>query len=171
MIYEMRLSKYPHFLITDIFLNFYIKDDNEFIYILLCAPSYPQRCAYACLDECQKSVSGHLFIFVRFQLKAPARNGLLPSFTDDFNCQFPAKCGSVPADKKDGYLNSKCRKLLEDACKKYEDPSKIDKLSAVNQKVEKAKDVMHLNIANMLEQGIKVDKIQLDAGKTFFLCH
>lgn len=101
-------------------------------------------------------------------MKAPARIGLLSSFTDDFNCQFPAKSGSVPADKKDGYLNSKCRKLLEDACKKYEDPSEVDKLSAVNQKVDKVKDVMHLNIANMLEQGVKVEKIQLDARKTFF---
>ena len=64
-------------------------------------------------------------------------------------------------------MNKKCKKLLDDAWKKYENPNQIDKLSAVNQKVGEVKNVMHDNIERMLEQGIKVEKMQLDSGKTF----
>jgi hypothetical protein len=47
-----------YYFYSDIFFkNVFGIDDLNLIYILICAPNYPQRCAHACLEELQSNVS------------------------------------------------------------------------------------------------------------------
>ena len=58
-----------------------------------------------------------------------------------------------------------CGSLLEKICQKYDNLSEIDKLAAVTKKVDTVKLVMQENVDLALQNCVKLETIELAAGK------
>ena len=73
--------------------------------------------------------------------------------------EFMAKHGSAAKTAAKDSLTKKSKSLLSDVCKKYEDPSKVDKTSKVLGQVDAVKGQMQSNIANMLKNTEKAENL------------
>ncbi len=73
--------------------------------------------------------------------------------------EFSAKYGKDAKTAADNALSKKAKSVLLDCCKKYEDPSKVDKTSQVLGAVDAVKGTMQNNIANMLKNTEKAESL------------
>jgi len=73
--------------------------------------------------------------------------------------EFSEKFGSAAKTASENSLSKKSKKTLEQFCKKYEDPSKVDKTAKVLGQVDAVKGQMQSNIANMLKNTEKADSM------------
>lgn len=130
------------------------------IYIVIVRNDYPQRCAYLCLQELQRSVRYqppllHAMLFPYPPLRA-------------FACplgyqQFSAKVGDKAAKANDRTLDKMCLSIFQVLCKKYNNLAEVDKLAAVAQKVENVKLVMQENVDMALQNCVKLENIERQA--------
>jgi Synaptobrevin len=72
---------------------------------------------------------------------------------------FSAKHGDAAKTAADSALSKKAKTILSECCKKYEDPSKVDKTSKVLGQVDAVKGQMQSNIANMLKNTEKAESL------------
>lgn len=84
-------------------------------------------------------------------------NEFIPQFRKD-NGDKSLTCGEFA-------LNKKCEKLASKLCADYDDPSKKDKVKAVQAQVEDVKLTMHKNIDGMLKNLEKTNKIEEDTKR------
>jgi len=80
---------------------------------------------------------------------------MLQELYKDFDAQFGQDAKMAPP----GSLTKKSKALLGGYCKKYEDPSNVDKAQKVLGQVDKVKDQMGENIAGMLKNTEKADTL------------
>ena len=73
--------------------------------------------------------------------------------------EFSQKYGSAAKTASENSLTKKAKKTLEQFCKKYEDPSKVDKTAQVLGQVDAVKGTMQGNIANMLKNSEKAENM------------
>jgi hypothetical protein len=132
-------------------LLFVFQDNSGLIYVLICQVSYPQRCAHACLEEVQSEVSYFpLFFSVLFHL-------FIVFF---FLFQFSAKYGDKALTAKDRALDKVAANLLMNKCQKFDNLAEVDKLAAVQKKVESVKIVMQENVDIALQNCVKLETIE-----------
>lgn len=72
-------------------------------------------------------------------------------FLEELAAEFSATLGSSAKTAKENGLNKKSKTIMQAMCKKYEDPTNVDKASKVLGQVDKVKGTMQGNIANMLK--------------------
>lgn len=72
-------------------------------------------------------------------------------FLEELATEFSNKFGGEAKSAKENSLNKKAKTILQAVCKKYEDPSNVDKTSKVLGQVDAVKGQMQSNIANMLK--------------------
>ena len=72
---------------------------------------------------------------------------------------FSAKHGAAAKTAAENSLSKKAKPVLLECCKKYEDPSKVDKTSKVLGQVDAVKGTMQNNIANMLKNTEKAESL------------
>jgi hypothetical protein len=72
---------------------------------------------------------------------------------------FSAKYGAAAKTAAENSLSKKAKAVLSECCKKYEDPSKVDKTSKVLGQVDAVKGTMQNNIANMLKNTDKAESL------------
>lgn len=163
------------------------------IYILICQISYPQRCAHACLEELQRTVSTdynvssvkkklwvnvlaicvlsyyHLtFISYVHPLPLPFPSTTIKHMKNIWNVipQFSAKAGEKATTAKNGSLDRTCGSLLQKICQKYDNLTEVDKLASVTKKVETVKLVMQENVDLALQNCVKLETIERAAGES-----
>jgi len=85
---------------------------------------------------------------VAFELIQELRSTITPQYGD--------KILSVP----EGGLDSTCKKMLKEIAKKFDDPSKTDKLSRVQDQVAGVTSVMQDNIKTVLASSEKLENIE-----------
>jgi hypothetical protein len=73
--------------------------------------------------------------------------------------QFMPKHGAAAKTAAENSLSKKAKSVLSDACKKYEDPSKVDKTASVLGAVDAVKGQMQNNIADMLKNTDKAESL------------
>ncbi|GBG32148.1 Vesicle-associated membrane protein 7 [Hondaea fermentalgiana] len=76
--------------------------------------------------------------------------------------RFQAELGDRVATAQEGGLNKKAKSLFSAVVRDYDDPSKKDKLSAVQSKVNDVKLTMQSNIDGMLRNLDKTERIETD---------
>jgi len=108
-----------------------IADKVGIIYILICQTKYPQRCAYAALEEMQQKFASN------FREKATTA--------------------------KSGALNNVARGVLSACCVKFDNLAAVDRLAAVNKKVESVKLQMQENVDMALQNCVKLEALERDA--------
>ena len=81
-------------------------------------------------------------------------------FITQFAKKFSDKCNLA----KERSLDNACFPLFESIAKKYENSAAIDKLTAVLNKVESVKIIMQENVDLALQNCVKLETIQLQAG-------
>ena len=72
---------------------------------------------------------------------------------------YSSKFGSEAKTAAENSLNKKAKNMLQTICKKYEDPSKVDKTAKVLGQVDAVKGQMQSNIANMLKNTEKAESL------------
>ena len=72
---------------------------------------------------------------------------------------FSSKHGAAAKTAAENSLSKKAKAVLSEACKKYEDPSKVDKTAKVLGQVDAVKGQMQSNIANMLKNTEKAESL------------
>jgi len=72
---------------------------------------------------------------------------------------FSSKFGDAAKTAADNSLTKKAKAVLSECCKKYEDPTKVDKTSKVLGQVDAVKGQMQSNIANMLKNTEKAESL------------
>jgi hypothetical protein len=72
---------------------------------------------------------------------------------------FSGKFGKEAKTAAENALSKKAKTVLTDCCKKYEDPSKVDKTAQVLGAVDAVKGQMQSNIANMLKNTEKAESL------------
>jgi len=72
-------------------------------------------------------------------------------FLEELASEFSKTLGEEAKKAKENGLNKKSKTILQAMCKKYEDPTNVDKASKVLNQVDKVKGSMQGNIANMLK--------------------
>jgi len=72
---------------------------------------------------------------------------------------FSSKHGDAAKTAADNALSKKAKTVLQECCKKYEDPSKVDKTAKVLGQVDAVKGHMQSNIANMLKNTERADSM------------
>ena len=75
----------------------------------------------------------------------------------DLYTTFSAKHGDAAKTAAENSLSKKAKKVLEDSCKKFADPSSVDKAQQVLGQVDAVKGQMQDNIASMLKNTEKAD--------------
>lgn len=75
----------------------------------------------------------------------------------DLYTTFSAKYGDAAKTAAENSLSKKAKKILEDSCKKFADPSSVDKTQQVLGQVDAVKGQMQNNIADMLKNTEKAD--------------
>jgi hypothetical protein len=97
---------------------------------------------------CMAVITGH---------KYPSRVAIqmLVELHEQFREKFGMQCQSATKDS----LTSKSKTLFSALCNRYEDPSKVDKASALLEKVDEVKSQMQSNIATMLANQEKAEGI------------
>jgi len=73
--------------------------------------------------------------------------------------QFAEKFGLQAKAATNNSLSKKAKSMFESICKKYDDPSKVDKASELIAKVDQVKSTMSDNIATMLKNTEKAETI------------
>jgi len=73
--------------------------------------------------------------------------------------EFMEKYGSEAKTCKEGALSKKAKNVLSEVCTKYDDPTKVDKSSALLGKVDEVKGQMQSNIAGMLKNTEKAESL------------
>ena len=79
--------------------------------------------------------------------------GMLQDLYKDFN----PKYGDAAKTAAENSLSKKSKSILQDVCKKYEDPSSVDKTQKILGQVDAVKGQMQDNIANMLKNTEKAE--------------
>eukprot|EP00536_Pseudo-nitzschia_multiseries_P001679 jgi/Psemu1/181579/e_gw1.21.107.1 len=69
----------------------------------------------------------------------------------DLYTDFSAKFGDAAKTAAENSLSKKAKPVLQEVCKKYEDPAAVDKTQKILGQVDAVKGQMQANIANMLE--------------------
>ena len=77
----------------------------------------------------------------------------------DLYKDFSAKHGDAAKTAAENSLSKKAKPVLSEVCKKYEDPSKVDKTAKVLGQVDAVKGQMQSNIANMLKNTEKAESL------------
>jgi hypothetical protein len=72
---------------------------------------------------------------------------------------FSAKHGDAAKTAAENALTKKAKTILMESCKKYEDPSKVDKSAKVLGQVDAVKGTMQDNIASMLQNTEKAENL------------
>mmetsp|Transcript_7472 Transcript_7472/g.17099 ORF Transcript_7472/g.17099 Transcript_7472/m.17099 type:complete len:158 (+) Transcript_7472:484-957(+) len=80
---------------------------------------------------------------------------MLQELYTDFNDQYGADAKMAPANS----LSKKSKNLLSGFCKRYEDPSNVDKAQKVLGQVDQVKSQMQDNIAGMLKNAEKAETL------------
>ncbi|KAL3918348.1 MAG: hypothetical protein SGARI_007493 [Bacillariaceae sp.] len=75
----------------------------------------------------------------------------------DLYKEFTAKYGDAAKTAAENSLSKKAKSLMQETCKKYEDPSSVDKTSKILGQVDAVKGQMQDNIANMLKNTEKAE--------------
>merc|ERR1711924_163792 len=70
---------------------------------------------------------------------------------------FSAKYGDAAKTAAENSLSKKAKSILQDVCKKYEDPSSVDKTQKILGQVDAVKGQMQDNIASMLKNTEKAE--------------
>ena len=73
--------------------------------------------------------------------------------------EFMAQYGKAANTAAKDSLTKKAKSVLSDVCKKYGDPSKVDKTSKILGQVDAVKGRMQSNIANLLKNTEKADSL------------
>lgn len=129
-------------------------DEFSLIYLLICKQYYPQRVAHACLEELQQQV---LLYF--------SKNSIAVLKFWHFLFQFVAKVGGTSAvEAKDHAYDRTCSTLFQSLCIKYNNLSEVDRLSAVNQKIDTVRVTMQENISIALANCVKLEAIEAQTG-------
>lgn len=87
--------------------------------------------------------------------------------------EFNGKFGPQAKTAAENSLSKKAKSMFSDICKKYEDPSKVDKTAKIMGQVDAVKGQMQDNIANMLKNTEKAESLadkssQLNEQATVF---
>lgn len=77
-----------------------------------------------------------------------------------------AKVGEKAMSAKERSLDRSCAEFMQRICQKYDDVAEVDKLAAVSKKVDTVKIVMQENVDAALQNCVKLESIELAAGKT-----
>lgn len=80
-------------------------------------------------------------------------------FLEELAVEWSGQFGGEAKGAKENALNKKSSKTLKAMCKKYEDPTNVDKASKVLGQVDKVKGQMQDNIANMLKNTEQADSL------------
>ncbi len=72
---------------------------------------------------------------------------------------------------KDRALDKSAANLLLSTCQKYDNLAEVDKLAAVQKKVESVKLVMQENVDIALQNCVKLETIEKAAGESILLFH
>lgn len=75
----------------------------------------------------------------------------------DIYKEFASKFGDAAKTAAENSLSKKAKSILQDACKKYDDPSSVDKTQRILGQVDAVKGQMQDNIANMLKNTEKAE--------------
>ena len=75
----------------------------------------------------------------------------------DLYKEFSSKYGDAAKTAAENSLSKKAKSVMQEACKKYEDPSSVDKTSKILGQVDAVKGQMQDNIANMLKNTEKAE--------------
>ena len=75
----------------------------------------------------------------------------------DLYKDFSGKYGDAAKTAAEGSLSKKSKPIFQEVCKKYEDPSSVDKTAKVLGQVDAVKGQMQDNIANMLKNTEKAE--------------
>jgi hypothetical protein len=75
----------------------------------------------------------------------------------DLYTKFSSKYGDAAKTAAENSLSKKAKSILQDTCKKYEDPSSVDKTQKVLGQVDAVKGQMQDNIASMLKNTEKAE--------------
>ena len=79
--------------------------------------------------------------------------------------QFSAKAGEKATTAKDKALDKTCGSLLQKICQKYDNLDEVDKLASVTKKVDTVKLVMQENVDLALQNCVKLETIERQAGE------
>lgn len=71
--------------------------------------------------------------------------------------EFTSKYGDAAKTAAESSLSKKAKSILQDVCKKYEDPSSVDKTQKILGQVDAVKGQMQGNIASMLKNTEKAE--------------
>jgi hypothetical protein len=108
--------------------------DENRVYLAITTSDYPERLIFPFLEQVQSSVSANASVAKKSE-----------------SCK---ECG----------LNKKIKGIVVPIVEEYDDPTKKDKLSAVQQKVDSVKLQMHSNIEGMLANVDKTEQLEKDAA-------
>jgi len=75
----------------------------------------------------------------------------------DMYTEFTSKYGDAAKTAAESSLSKKAKSILQDVCKKYEDPSSVDKTQKILGQVDAVKGQMQGNIASMLKNTEKAE--------------
>ena len=75
----------------------------------------------------------------------------------DVYSDFSSKYGDAAKTAAENSLSKKAKSILQDVCKKYEDPSSVDKTQKILGQVDAVKGQMQDNIASMLKNTEKAE--------------
>jgi hypothetical protein len=75
----------------------------------------------------------------------------------DMYTEFSSKYGDAAKTAAESSLSKKAKSILQDVCKKYEDPSSVDKTQKILGQVDAVKGQMQGNIASMLKNTEKAE--------------
>jgi len=75
----------------------------------------------------------------------------------DIYTDFASKYGDAAKTAAENSLSKKAKSILQDSCKKYDDPSSVDKTQKILGQVDAVKGQMQDNIANMLKNTEKAE--------------
>jgi len=75
----------------------------------------------------------------------------------DIYSDFSPKFGDATKTAAENSLSKKAKSILQDVCKKYEDPSSVDKTQKILGQVDAVKGQMQDNIASMLKNTEKAE--------------
>ena len=76
-----------------------------------------------------------------------------------------SKVGERSLSAKERSLDKACMGFMQSICQKYDNVAEVDKIAAVARKVDTVKIVMQENVDAALQNCVKLESIELAAGK------
>jgi hypothetical protein len=78
--------------------------------------------------------------------------------------KFVNKVGDKATSAKERSLDKTCSTLFSNICRKYDNLAEVDKLAAVSKKVDAVKIIMQENVDLALQNCVKLESIEKQAG-------